>query len=69
MELAIDELQRRHLNLDRMMCETLFKLHEQGKLDAFLPNWIQLRHTQISASIKAQSRSKNPSPKIISPIR
>ena len=37
MELAIDELQRRHPNLDRMMCETLFKLHEQGKLDTFLP--------------------------------
>ena len=37
MELAIDELQRRHPNLDRMMCETLFKLHEQDKLDAFLP--------------------------------
>ena len=37
MELAIDEIQRRHPNLDRMMCETLFKLHEQGKLDAFLP--------------------------------
>ena len=37
MELAIDELQRRHPHLDRMMCETLMKLHEQGKLDAFLP--------------------------------
>ena len=37
MELAIDELQRRHPNLDRMMCETLFKLYDQGKLDAFLP--------------------------------
>ena len=36
MELAIDELQRRHPNLDRMMCETLLKLHERGKLDAFL---------------------------------
>ena len=37
MELAIDELQRRHPNLDRMMCETLLKLHKQGKLGAFLP--------------------------------
>ena len=37
MELAIDELQRRHPHLDRMMCETLLKLHEKGKLDAFLP--------------------------------
>ena len=37
MELAIDELQRRHPNLDRMMCETMFKLHKQDKLDAFLP--------------------------------
>ena len=25
------------INLNRMMCETLFKLHEQGKLDTFLP--------------------------------
>ena len=33
METAIEELQRRHPNLDRMMCETLLKLHEQGKLD------------------------------------
>ena len=37
MELAIDELQRRHPNLDRMMCETLLKLHERGKLDTYLP--------------------------------
>ena len=28
---AIEELQRRHPNLDRMMCETLLKLHELGK--------------------------------------
>ena len=33
METAIEELQRRHPNLDQMMCETLLKLHEQGKLD------------------------------------
>ena len=32
MESAIEELQRRHPNLDRMMCETLLKLHEQRKL-------------------------------------
>ena len=37
METAIDELQRRHPNLDRLMCETLLKLHEQGKLTNFLP--------------------------------
>ena len=36
MELAIDELQKRHPNLDRMMCETLLKLHEQGKLTQFI---------------------------------
>lgn len=37
METAIEELQRRHPNLDRMMCETLLKLHEQGKLDKYAP--------------------------------
>ena len=37
METAIEELQRRHPNLDRMMCETLLKLHEQGKLDKYVP--------------------------------
>ena len=37
MESAIEELQRRHPNLDRMMCETLLKLHDQGKLDKHMP--------------------------------
>ena len=35
MESAIEELLRRHPNLDRMMAETLLKLHEQGKLEQF----------------------------------
>ena len=37
METAIEELQRRHPNLDRMMCETLLKLHEQGQLVKYAP--------------------------------
>ena len=37
MESAIEELQRRHPNLDRMMCETLLKLHEQGELAKYVP--------------------------------
>ena len=37
METAIEELQRRHPNVDRMMCETLLKLHDQGKLDKHMP--------------------------------
>ena len=37
METAIEELLRRHPNLDRMMCETLLKLHEQGRLDKHTP--------------------------------
>ena len=36
METAIEELQRRHPHLDRMMCETLMKLHEQGKLSPWI---------------------------------
>ena len=36
METAIEELQRRHPNLDRMMCETLLKMHEQGKLEKYM---------------------------------
>ena len=36
MESAIEELERRHPNLDRMMCETLLKLHEQGKLAKYV---------------------------------
>ena len=37
METAIEELQRRHPNVDRMMCETLLKLHEQGELAKYVP--------------------------------
>ena len=32
---AIEELLKRHPNIDRMMAETLLKLHEQGKLEQF----------------------------------
>jgi hypothetical protein len=32
MEAQIEALQRDFPHLDRMMCETLLKLHEQGKL-------------------------------------
>ena len=32
MEAQIEALQRDFPSLDRMMCETLLKLHEQGKL-------------------------------------
>ena len=35
MEAAIEELLKRHPNIDRMMAETLMKLHEQGKLEQF----------------------------------
>ena len=35
MESAIEELLKRHPNIDRMMAETLLKLHEQGKLEQF----------------------------------
>ena len=35
MEAAIEELLKRHPNIDRMMAETLLKLHEQGKLEQF----------------------------------
>ena len=37
MEVAVEQLQRMHPHLDRMMCETLLKLHEQGKLEKFVP--------------------------------
>ena len=36
MESAIEELERRYPNLDRMMCETLLKLHERGTLDKYV---------------------------------
>ncbi len=36
MESQIEELLKRHPNLDRMMCETLLKLHEQGKLETYM---------------------------------
>ena len=68
MELAIDELQRRHPNLDRMMCETLFTLHEHGKLDKYaldekLPQRLgrsldlslQLRDFNVVFSVKVES--------------
>ena len=35
MESAIEELLKRYPNIDRMIAETLLKLHEQGKLDQF----------------------------------
>ena len=35
MEAAIEELLKRYPNIDRMMAETLMKLHEQGKLEQF----------------------------------
>ena len=35
MEAAIEELLKRHPNIDRMMAETLLKLHERGKLEQF----------------------------------
>ena len=38
MESQIEELLKRHPNLDRMMCETLLKLHEQGKLETYMEN-------------------------------
>ena len=36
MESQIEELLKRHPNLDRMMCETLLKMHEQGKLEKYM---------------------------------
>jgi len=36
MESQIEELLKRHPNLDRMMCETLLKMHEQGKLETYM---------------------------------
>ena len=36
MESAIAELQRMYPNVDRMMCETLLKLHEQGNLQKYV---------------------------------
>lgn len=33
MESQIEALLKRHPNIDRMMCETLLKLHEQGELE------------------------------------
>ena len=36
MESQIEELLKRHPNLDRMMCETLFKLHEKGTLETYM---------------------------------
>ena len=36
MEAQIEALQRDFPNLDRMMCETLLKLHEQGKLAKYV---------------------------------
>ena len=37
MEAQIEALQRDFPSPDRMMCETLLKLHEQGKLDKYAP--------------------------------
>ena len=37
LESQIEELLKRHPNLDRMMCETLLKMHEQGKLETTAP--------------------------------
>ena len=36
MEAQIEALQRDFPSLDRMMCETLLKLHEQGKLAKYV---------------------------------
>lgn len=44
MESAIEELLKRHPNIDRMMAETLLTLHEQGKLEKFL---VRLDETPI----------------------
>ena len=63
MELAIDELQRRHPNLDRMMCETLFKLHEQGKLDAFLPKLDDSSDTHRSVHPSGRNHGRRTRPR------
>ena len=51
MEAQIEALQRDFPSLDRMMCETLLKLHEQGKLAKYVEELEERKKENVAQEI------------------
>ena len=51
MEAQIEALQRDFPSLDRMMCETLLKLHEQGKLAKYMEELEERKKENVAQEI------------------
>ena len=51
MEAQIEALQRDFPSLDRMMCETLLKLHEQGKLAKYAEELEERKKENVAQEI------------------
>ena len=60
MESQIEELLKRHPNLDRMMCETLLKLHEQGKLETYMAKFEEEKPGETKSFVQEGITVKNP---------
>ena len=59
MESQIEELQKRYPNLDRMMCETLFKLHEKGTLETYMEK-LEQKPEETKAFVQEGITVENP---------
>ena len=60
MESQIEELLKRHPNLDRMMCETLLKLHEQGKLETYMAKFEEEKPGESKSFVQEGITVENP---------
>ena len=52
MEAQIEALQRDFPSLDRMMCETLLKLHEQGKLAKYVEELEERKKENVAQELQ-----------------
>ena len=59
MESQIEEMLKRHTNLDRMMCETLLKMHEQGKLETYMAKFEE-QNPESKSFVKEGITVENP---------
>jgi len=60
MESQIEELLKRHPNLDRMMCETLLKMHEQGKLEKYMAKFEEEKLEETKTFVQEGITVENP---------
>jgi len=60
MESQIEELLKRHPNLDRMMCETLLKMHEQGKLEKYMAKFEAEKSGEAKTFVQKGITVENP---------